>query len=270
MSDAKDPLVPEAVAAGARVGRSRPRKHFAKLPSVEEGLDHHVSGAPSSPWPAPTRSRPSTSSATWAGRASTPTRAGSSRPAYRGKALDDAAVRGVRHREADERALPLSSRSRPDRPVDGLSPADALRLRLGPLHVARRGRQVRRRDRLPARHGDALRRHRPRASDHVDDDQLARRRSRSRCTWRSPRSRVPPGTGSAARSRTTSSRSTSPRRSGSSRRGPRCGWSRIMSPSARSTSRSGTRSRSPATTSGRRARPPLQELAFTLATASST
>src|SRR5262249_18288205 len=48
------------------------------------------------------------------------------------KALDDAAVRGLRDREADEPALPLPARPRPDRAVDGVPPADALRVRLGP------------------------------------------------------------------------------------------------------------------------------------------
>ena len=58
----------------------------------------------------------------------------------------------------------------------------------------------------------------------------------------------------AGRSRRTSSRSTSRRRSTSSRRSRRCGWSRTWSSSAAGRCRSGIRSRSPATTSVRRAR----------------
>ena len=64
------------------------------------------------------------------------------------QALDDAPVRRLRHGETDERALPLPPRARADRTLDGVPPSDALRLRLRPPHVARRGRQVRRRDRL--------------------------------------------------------------------------------------------------------------------------
>ena len=61
--------------------------------------------------------------------------------------------------------------------------------------------------------------------------------------------------GSRAPCRTTSSRST--RRGGrtSTRRRPRCAWSRTCSPTAASASRAGTRSRSAGTTCARRARP---------------
>ena len=50
-----------------------------------------------------------------------------------------------------------------------------------------------------------------------------------------------------------------------SRRGPRCGWSPTSSPTAPSTCRAGTPSRSPATTSARRGPPRAQEIAFTFA-----
>ena len=60
----------------------------------------------------------------------------------------------------------------------------------------------------------------------------------------------------AGRSRRTSSRSTSRRRSTSSRRSRRCGSSPTWSSSARGRCRCGIRSRSPATTSARRARRP--------------
>ena len=46
----------------------------------------------------------------------------------------------------------------------------------GSRAVARRGGQVRRQRHVAGRHGDAVRRHRPRRDHHVDDDQLARRR----------------------------------------------------------------------------------------------
>ena len=53
---------------------------------------------------------------------------------YRGHvprpAVDDAAVRGVRLRRGDERALPHAARARADRPLGGVRPPDAARLRL--------------------------------------------------------------------------------------------------------------------------------------------
>ncbi len=84
------------------------------------------------------------------------------------QALDDAAVRGLRHRGGDERALPLPARPRPDGALDRLRHADADGLRLRPRALARRGRPGGRRDRLARGHADALprdparRRHRPR------------------------------------------------------------------------------------------------------------
>ena len=76
------------------------------------------------------------------------------------------------------------------------------------------------------RHADAVRRHRPRRGVGVDDDQrprrdharLLRRRRRGRPR---PMARRPPSA-CRGRSRRTSSRSTSPRRSGASRSTPRC------------------------------------------------
>ena len=49
---------------------------------------------------------------------------------YRGQALDDAAVRRLRHRRRDERPLPLPARARADRPLDRLRHADPDGLRL--------------------------------------------------------------------------------------------------------------------------------------------
>ena len=65
-------------------------------------------------------------------------------------------------------------RQRWRRPVDRLRPPDADGLRLRRRDEPRRGRHLRRRGRHPGRHGGPLPRHRPRADDDLDDDQLAR------------------------------------------------------------------------------------------------
>ena len=72
-------------------------------------------------------------------------------------AVDDAAVRRVRHGGGDERALPLPARARADRALDRVRHADADGLRLGPSALARRGRAGGRGGRLAGRHGDAVR-----------------------------------------------------------------------------------------------------------------
>ncbi len=90
-------------------------------------------------------------------------------------ALDDAAVRGLRHRGGDERALPLPARARADGALDRLRHADADGVRLGPRPVAGGGRARGRRDRLARRRGDALRRDPARRRLDLDDDQRARR-----------------------------------------------------------------------------------------------
>src|SRR5881392_4045659 len=88
--------------------------------------------------------------------------------------VDDAAVRRLRHRRGDERALPLPARPRADWAVHRVRHADADGLRLGSRALARRGRPGGRGDRLARRHGDALRGHPARGRVDVDDDQLAR------------------------------------------------------------------------------------------------
>ena len=88
------------------------------------------------------------------------------------EAVDDAAVRRLRHRRGDERALPLPARARPDGPLDRLRHADPDGLRLGSSALARRGRARGRGGRLARRHGDALRRDPARRGLDVDDDQL--------------------------------------------------------------------------------------------------
>ncbi len=90
-------------------------------------------------------------------------------------AVDDAPVRGLRHRRGDQRALPLPARPRPGRAEHRLRHAVADGLRLRSRGLARRGRSRGRRRRHRRRHGDALRRHRPRRDLGLDDDQRARR-----------------------------------------------------------------------------------------------
>ena len=82
---------------------------------------------------------------------------------------------------------------------------------------------------------------------------------------RRPRSSGCRAASSAGRSRTTSSRSTSPRRSTSSRRGRRCGSSRTCSSSARRRCRTGTRSPYRGYHIREAGSTAAQELAFTLA-----
>ncbi len=79
--------------------------------------------------------------------------------------------------------------------------------------------------RQPRRHGAALRRHPARRRHHLDDDQRAGGDPARLLRARRRAAGGPPQRGSAARSRPTSSRSTSPRRSGASRSSRRCGWS---------------------------------------------
>ena len=142
---------------------------------------------------------------------------------YRGPAVDDPAVRGLRLGRGDERPLPLSARARADRAVCRVRSADPARLRLRRPARGRRGGADRRRNRLAGRHGAPLRRDPARRGLDVDDDQRAGRRCSCSCTSSSPRGRASPATSCAAPSRTTSSRSTAPAGTTSSRRGPRCG-----------------------------------------------
>ena len=89
--------------------------------------------------------------------------------------LDDADVRRVRRGRGHQRPLPAAARRRPDRPVDRLRHADALRLRHRRRRGGRRVRDVRRRGQLAGRHGGAARRPAARTRVDVDDDQLAGR-----------------------------------------------------------------------------------------------
>ena len=95
------------------------------------------------------------------------------RDMYRGPAVDDAPVRGLRVGRGDERALPLPARARADRALGRVRPPDAARLRLGRPARARRGGADRRRDRLARRHGAPVRGDPARQRLDVDDDQRA-------------------------------------------------------------------------------------------------
>ena len=122
-----------------------------------------------------------------------------------------------------------------------------------------------RRDRFARRHGARVRGDPARPCLHVDDDQRAggapapalragsrAAGSRGRAAPRHRPERRPEGVRGA-------------RATTSSRRGPRCGSPPISSPTAASGCRAGTRSRSPATTSARLARPRCRSSRFTLA-----
>ena len=114
----------------------------------------------------------------------------------------------------------------------------------------------RRLDRLARRHGDAARRASAGQDLDLDDDQRDRVDPARALPGGGRAARGRDGTSSAARSRTTSSRSTSRAARTSIRRAARCGSSRTSSRSRRKKCPTGTRSRSPATTSARPARPP--------------
>ena len=136
--------------------------------------------------------------------------------------LDDAPVCRLRHRRREQPALPLPAGAGPDRPERGLRPADADRLRRGRPAGAGRGGQGRRGDLLAGRHGDAARRHPAGQGQHQHDHQ----RAGGDPAGDGHRGGEEAGRGRtascAARSRTTSSRSTSRAAPTSSRPRPRC------------------------------------------------
>ena len=137
--------------------------------------------------------------------------------------VDDPAVRRLRQRPADQRALPDDPRPRRRRAVGRLRHADADGPRLRRPDEPRRGRPLRRRDRLRRRHGAPLRRHRPRRRHDLDDDQRPGRPGLLHDARRRRARRASTPASSTARCRPTSSRSTSPRRSGSSGPSRTCG-----------------------------------------------
>ena len=183
--------------------------------------------------------------------------------------VDDAPVRGLRHRRGDERALPLSARARPDGAFRRVRHADADGLRLRPPaplgEVGREGVAVDSLDDMRVLFqgiplGDV--------STSMTINSRPRSCSRSTSAW--PRSRAFLARHFAARPRRTSSRSTSRRRSGSSHPSRRCGSSPTWSSSAPARCRSSTRSRSRATTSARRDRRPRRSSPSRSRTGSST
>ena len=86
-------------------------------------------------------------------------------------AVDDAAVRRLRHADRVQRPLPISAGAGRQRPERRLRSADADGLRLRPSAGRGRGRQGWRRHRFARRHGGAVRRHSARPRLDVDDHQ---------------------------------------------------------------------------------------------------
>ncbi len=107
------------------------------------------------------------------------------------QAVDDPAVRRLRQRPADQRALQDDPRRGRRRPVGRLRHAHPDGPRLRRRARARRGGSLRRRDRLRGRHAGAVRRHRPGRHHDVDDDLAARPCRCSACTSSPPNGRAP-------------------------------------------------------------------------------
>ena len=221
MSD-KDPLVPEAVAAGRRRWAEKSGKAFEKAPAWKKDWTT-VSGAPVEPLAAPD-TQPGFDferDLGWPGeypytRGVQPTR-------YRGKLWTMRQFAGYgTAKQTNERFHYLLEHGQ-----TGLSTAFHLPTLYGydSDHEMARGEVGKcgvAIDSL-ARHGGPLRRDRPRARHDLDDDQLDGADRARDVPRRRREARDALGRRSAARSRTTSSRSTSRRRSTSSRRAPRCG-----------------------------------------------
>ena len=140
------------------------------------------------------------------------------------QALDDAPVRRLRHRRGHQPALQVPALPGPDRPLDRLPPADALRLRLGSSRcrtgeVGKCGVAV---DTLADMETlfDGI--HLGEVTDSMTINSTAPILFAMYLAV-AEKQGADSEAGLAARCRTTSSRSTSRRRSTSSRRGPRCG-----------------------------------------------
>ena len=148
---------------------------------------------------------------------------------YRGRLWTMRQFAGLRHRRGDQRALPLPARPRPDGPLDRLRHADPDGARLRRRPLPRRGRGGGGGDRHPRRHGDAVRA--GSTLGEVTTSMTINAPAAILLAFYVAAARGAGGPARAprrARSRPTSSRSTSPRRSGASRSSRRCGWSTDM------------------------------------------
>ncbi len=186
-------------------------------------------------------------------------------------AVDDPPVRGLLDRRGVERVLPPEPRGRADGPVGRVRPRDAPRLRQRPPARRRRRRQGRRRDRLGRGHEDPLRRHPARQDVGVDDDE---RRGAAGARGLRRRRR---GAGRRARSKLSGTIQNDILKEFMVRNTyiypPEPSMrivADIIAVHRRSTCRSSTRSRSPATTCKKRARPRCRSSASRSPTAWST
>ena len=178
---------------------------------------------------------------------------------YRGRLWTMRQFAGFGTAEETNERFQLPARARADRPLDRLRHADADGLRLRSRALARRGRARGRRDRLARRHGDALRRHPARRGLHVDDDQRPGRDA-ARVLHRRRRAAGRPARGAPGHDPERHPQGV--HRAEGVDLPARARRMRLIdghgASSARRSCRAGTRSRSPATTSARPARPPCR------------
>ena len=142
---------------------------------------------------------------------------------YRGRFWTMRQYAGLRHRGREQPALQLSAGAGADRPVRGVRPAHADRLRRRRPDLPGRGGQGGRVDLVAGRHGDAARRHPAGQGQHQHDHQRAGRDPAGDVHRGGAASRASSRSSCAARSRTTSSRNTSRAAPTSSRPRRRCG-----------------------------------------------
>ena len=109
---------------------------------------------------------------------------------YRGRAWTIRQFAGFGNAAADQRALQDDPGRRRRRAERRLRHADADGPGLRRPAESRRGRALRRGDRLGGRHGGAVRRHRPRRGDHLDDHLGSGGARSSACTWSPPSGRA--------------------------------------------------------------------------------
>ena len=109
---------------------------------------------------------------------------------YRGRTWTIRQFAGFGNAEQTNERYKMILGARRRRAVGRLRHADPDGPRLRRPAVARRGRPLRRRDRLGRRHGGPLRRHPARRRHHLDDDLRARPCRSSACTWSPPSGRA--------------------------------------------------------------------------------